>query len=147
MGCYKAPGKNMDYSSYDTLTTTTSTSDGAAAGVGLGLILAYFAVAIFMLVAMWKVYTKAGRPGWAPIIPIYGTLVMLWMIGRPWWWLLLMLIPFVGIIFAIIATNDLSKSFGKSVGWTVGLIFLPFIFYPMLAFGDAKYAGPVAVSK
>jgi hypothetical protein len=107
-----------------------------------GFWVAYFIVLAILLVAAWKVFTKAGKPGWAAIIPIYNTYVMLQIVGRPWWWLLLMLIPFVNIVVAIIVTHDLSKSFGKTVGWTVGMVLLPFIFYPMLAFGSAKYHGP-----
>lgn len=102
----------------------------------------YVAIIILLIVAQWKIYQKAGKPGWACIIPIYGTLVMLEIVGKPWWWLLLMLIPFVNIIFAIWMINLLSISFGKGVGFTLGLIFLSIIFYPILGFGDAKYQGP-----
>ena len=131
----------MDYDySYEPF--TTETSNGFLAGLGMGLILLYVALIVFILAVMWKVYTKAGKPGWAAIIPIYNTIVLLEIVGRPIWWFFLMLIPFVNIIFAIIVTNDLAKSFGKEVGWTIGLILLPFIFYPMLAFGSAKYSGP-----
>jgi len=97
---------------------------------------------IVMIVAVWKIYQKAGYHGWESIIPIYSTIILLKIIGKPWWWLLMMLIPGINIIFAIWATNMLSKSFGKSEGFTAGLIFLPFIFYPVLGFGDAKYLGP-----
>lgn len=99
---------------------------------------AYFffilAIAIFMIVCRWKIYQKAGKPGWACIVPIYNVLVLLEIIKKPWWWLLLMLIPIVNIIYAIWAINLLSKSFGKSEGFTVGLIFLPIVFYPIMAF-------------
>jgi hypothetical protein len=92
---------------------------------------------------MWKVYTKAGKPGWAVIIPIYNVIVMLEIVGKPWWWLLLMMfIPVVNIIFVIWMINLLSKSFGKGVGFTLGLIFLSFIFIPILGLGNAKYQGP-----
>lgn len=97
---------------------------------------------ILMVVASWIVYTKAGKPGWACIIPIYNVIVLLEIVGKPWWWLLLMLIPFVNFIVLIIVYHNLSLSFGKGAGFTVGLILLPFLFYPILAFGDAKYVGP-----
>jgi hypothetical protein len=100
------------------------------------------AFAVFLIAAQWKIFKKADQPGWASIIPIYNTLVQLRIIGKPWWWLLLMLIPFVNIVFAIWMTNLLSKSFGKDVGFTLGLIFLSFIFYPVLGFGGARYLGP-----
>jgi hypothetical protein len=99
-------------------------------------------LAIIMIVAVWKIYVKAGKPGWASIVPIYNIIVYLEIIGKPWWWLLLMCIPFVNIIFAIWAINLLSKSFGKGVGFTIGLLILGPIFILILAFGGAKYAGP-----
>lgn len=105
----------------------------------------YLAILVFFIITMWKINTKAGQPGWACIIPIYGGLVMLKIIGKPWWWLLLFFIPIVNIIYAIWATNLLSKSFGKDEGFTVALIFLGFIFYPILAFGSAKYQGPAGL--
>jgi hypothetical protein len=106
------------------------------------LIVIYLAVLIIMIAAGWKLYEKAGQPGWAVIVPIYGTLVMLKIVGKPWWWIFMLLIPILNIVFAIWALNMLSKSFGKSEGYTVGLLFLGIVFYPMLAFGDAKYIGP-----
>lgn len=94
---------------------------------------------VLMIVSLWKVYTKANQPGWAAIIPIYNMIVLLKMIGRPVWWIILMFVPFVNIIVGLVVTYDLSKAFGKGIGYTLGLIFLPFIFYPVLAFGDASY--------
>jgi len=105
------------------------------------IIITYLLVILILIVAQWRIFEKAGQPGWACIIPIYGTLVLLRIIGKPWWWLLMMIIPFVNIIYAIWAVNLLSKSFGKSEGYTVGMIFLPFIFYPMLGFGSAEHQG------
>lgn len=64
------------------------------------------------------------------------------VIGRPIWWFILFLIPVVGIIFGIIALNDLSKSFGHGVGFTLGLLFLSIFFFPILAFGGSQYVGP-----
>ena len=96
-------------------------------------------IAFFIYVG-WKLFEKAGQPGWACIIPIYSTLVLLRIVGKPWWWIFL--ICFVPFVFAIWTLNMLSKSFGKSEGFTVGLLFLGFIFYPILALGDAKYLGP-----
>jgi len=91
---------------------------------------------------VWKIYAKAGKPGWACLIPVYNLLVLLEIVGKPWWWLFLFLIPVVNIVFGIWVTNLLSKSFGKNEGFTIGLLLLPFIFYPVLGLGDAKYAGP-----
>ena len=100
------------------------------------------AVALVEIISQWKVFIKAGQPGWASIIPIYNAYIMLKIGGKPWWWLLMFLIPIVNIIFAIWMVNMVSKSFGKDEGFTVGLLLLPFIFWPILAFGNAKYLGP-----
>jgi hypothetical protein len=97
------------------------------------------AFSIFVIAAMWRVNEKAGQPGWAAIVPIYNIIVMLRIAGKPWWWILLMLIPFVNIIFAILMTVGIARNFGKGVGFAIGLILLGFIFYPILAWGDAQY--------
>jgi Family of unknown function (DUF5684) len=122
--------------------SSSSTGSGGAGSVVLLII--WLLVVVFYLAAEWRIFTKAGKPGWAVIIPIYGTLVFLQVIGRPWWWLIMFLIPLVNIPFLIIAVNDLSKSFGHGVGYTLGLIFLPEIFLPMLGFGGSQYVGPGA---
>jgi len=106
------------------------------------VIVLYLAIFVLMIASMWVIYTKAGKPGWAAIIPIYNIIVLLDIVGKPWWWLLLMLIPIVNIVIAIIVYHNLSLSFGKGAGFTVGLILLSIIFLPILAFGDAKYVGP-----
>src|SRR6476469_3353745 len=103
-------------------------------------------IALFLIVAMWKVFTKAGQPGWACIIPIYNLYVWCKIVGRPWWWILLMLIPFVNFIIAIILCIDMAKSFGKGAGFGIGLAFLGVIFFPILGFGSAQYQGPTAGS-
>ena len=99
-------------------------------------------IALLLIVAMWKVFTKAGQPGWASIIPIYNLYVWCKIVGRPWWWILLMLIPFVNFIILIILCIDMAKSFGKGAGFGIGLAFLGIIFWPILGFGSAQYQGP-----
>jgi hypothetical protein len=94
------------------------------------------------VLSSWFLYSKANEPGWASIIPIYSTLVWLKIIGKPWYWLLLFCVPYLNFIFLIWAVNLTSKSFGKSEGFTVGLILFPLIFWPILAFGTSKYIGP-----
>ena len=108
------------------------------------ILLCELLVLVVLIASAWVLYTKAGRQGWEGIIPIYSSYVMTLIVGRPWWWLLLMFIPLVNIIIAIVLIVDLAKSFGKSIPYAVGLFLLPFIFFPMLAFGDAKYLGPSA---
>lgn len=101
-------------------------------------------IVIVDVVAAWRIFTKAGQPGWAVLIPIYDGYVMLKIVGRPGWWLILYFIPIVNIVIAIIVAVDLAKSFGQSPAFAVGLILLSFIFYPILAFGDSRYLGPAA---
>ena len=111
-------------------------------------IIVYLLVIIFLvIVPMWKIYTKAGQPGWAILIPIYNLLVLLKIVGKPGWWFLLYLIPFVNYVFLIWTINLLSKSFGKDVGFTLGLLFLGPIFYPILGYGKAQYVGPAGAKK
>ncbi|MCF8299316.1 MAG: DUF5684 domain-containing protein, partial [Saprospiraceae bacterium] len=92
-----------------------------------------FLIAALMIISYWIVFNKAGQPGWAILIPIYNIIVMLNVAKKPWWWIFLFLIPIVNIIFGIMMLNGISKNFGKSEGFTVGLIFLSVIFWPILA--------------
>ncbi len=124
--------------SYTTYTTTTTASSSK---ISLVLVLAYLFFLVCMLISMWKVYTKAGKPGWVAIVPIYNTLVLLEIVGRPWYWLLWLFIPIVNIYFLAVVCNDLAKAFGKGMGMTVLLFLLPFIGYPILGFGPAEYHG------
>ena len=101
-------------------------------------------IALLLIVAMWKVFTKAGQPGWASIIPIYNVYIWCKIVGRPGWWVILLFIPFVNFIIAIILCIDLAKSFGKGVGFGLGLAFLGIIFFPILGFGSTQYQGPSA---
>jgi hypothetical protein len=120
-----------------------NTDYGSGTGMGIGLWLFYMVVAVFYIFCMWKIFVKAGKPGWAAIVPIYNILVELEILGRPWYWLLLMLVPLVNIVIGITILFDMAKVFGKSTGFGFGLLFLSFIFIPILAFGDAKYLGPI----
>jgi hypothetical protein len=106
------------------------------------LIILALGLAVFLVASMWTIFTKAGQPGWAAIIPIYNFIILLKIVGKPTWWLLLFLIPVVNYVFIIWTYNMLSKSFGKDEGFTAGLVLLGIVFFPILAFGDAKYLGP-----
>jgi len=108
-------------------------------GATMGLIVLDVALIILMVAAMWTVFKKAGEPGWAALIPIYNIMVLLKIAGKPMWWVILMLIPFVNIIVLIIAIVGLARNFGKGAGFALGLVFLAPIFYPILAWGDAQY--------
>lgn len=113
---------------------------------GLIVMVVYLAILIVVIAGCWKVYVKANKPGWACIIPIYNIIVWLEITGRPIWWIILLFIPIVSLVVAIIVSIDLAKSFGKGGGYGIGIAFLPFIFLPMLGFGDAQYQGPSAQS-
>jgi hypothetical protein len=108
-------------------------------GFGFGGGLVWLGLVILMVVAMVKIFQKAGREWWEAIIPIYNVYVMLKIVGKPGWWIVLYFIPLVNIVISIIALHALSLRFGKGAGFTVGLIFLPIVFYPILGFGDAQY--------
>jgi hypothetical protein len=120
------------------LAQTYTTSSGSSSAVFFLYLLFY----VVFIAAYWTVFTKAGQPGWAAIIPIYNIIVLLKIVGREWWWIFLFLIPIVNFVMFIIVMNDLSKSFGKGVGFTVGLILLSVIFILILGFGSATYIGP-----
>ncbi len=102
-----------------------------------------FALVGVLMVSKWKLHEKAGKPGWSAIVPIYNTIVTLEMVGKPITWLFLMMIPFAGIIWQIKTLDLLAKSFGKDTMWTLGLLFVPLLTYPMMAFSkNIKYVGP-----
>jgi ABC-type sulfate transport system permease subunit len=103
--------------------------------------LIWLAILIVVIAGMWKVFTKAGQPGWAAIIPIVNLYFLLKIARRPGWWLVLFFVPLVNVIIGIVMALDIARNFGKGGGFAVGLIFLPFIFYPILGFGDAQYVG------
>jgi len=117
----------------------TAAQAAAATGIAAAILVVYFAILALAIVSMWKIFTKAGEPGWAAIVPIYNFIVLLKIAGKPAWWVVLMLIPFVNIVIAAIICISLAKNFGKSTAYGLGLFFLGIIFGPMLAFGDARY--------
>ncbi len=119
----------------------------AAAGIMAGMCFVWIielALMVLLVAGLWKTFTKAGKPGWAAIIPIYNYIVALEIAGKPLWWVILLLIPFVNIIVVIIACIALAEKFGKGAGFGVGLALLGFIFFPILGFGEAKYLGGAA---
>lgn len=119
----------------------TSSSGGVPAVVWLIIL----ALIVFLIAAMWKVFQKAGKPGWAAIVPVYNLWVTFEIAGKPGWWALLALIPFVNIVafvLEIIAVIEIAKRFGKSGAWGFFLLFLfSFIGWPILGFGKAQYQG------
>jgi hypothetical protein len=107
----------------------------------LALLCPLLGLAIFIVViaGAWKVFTKAGQPGWAAIVPIYSTYVFVVEIAKKdmMWFILSLFIPFA----IVVPCMDAAEKFGKERGYGIGLFLLPFIFFPMLGFGDAQYRG------
>ena len=104
----------------------------------------YIAIYVLVVAGWWMIFTKAGEEGWKAIIPIYNLIVLMKIIGREWWWIILLFIPIVGFVIWIIVSLDLSKSYGRGTGFALGLIFLPMIFALILGFGADTYRGPAA---
>ncbi len=101
---------------------------------------------LFFGFCIGKILEKAGKPLWTGFVPIYNLLLLIEIVGRPTWWIVLMLIPFVNFVILIIVSIDLAKSFGKDVVWGLLIAFVSVIGLPMLAFGDATYQGPSVTS-
>lgn len=121
---------------------TTTAPD---ASIGVFPIIISLAFAVLVIAGLWKIFSKAGQPGWGAIIPIYNVYLMLKVAGRPGWWLILFIIPIVNIVVSLIVAIDMAKSFGKGAGFgVVGLWLFTFVGYPMLGFGDSRYQGPAA---
>jgi hypothetical protein len=121
---------------------------GAAAAGGVfammgTMMLFMLAIAVVVIIGFWKVFEKAGQPGWAAIVPIYNAIILLKIIGRPAWWVLLMMIPFVNIVILLMVSLDVAKAFGQSQVFGIVLLFLlGGIGYLVLGFGSARYLGP-----
>lgn len=101
--------------------------------------LVYLVMVVAAIAGMWKVFEKAGKPGWAAIVPIYNLFVLLQIVNKPIWWIVLLLIPLINLVILIIVTIALAEKFGKGGGFAIGMVFLPFVFYPMLGFGDERF--------
>lgn len=115
--------------------------EGIVAAIGAAGSLFVLAVTLVVIASLWKVFTKAGEPGWAAIVPIYNVIVLAKIAGKEWWWGLLVLLPCVGIIISVILSIAVGEKFGKGTGFGIGLALLPFVFYPILGFGSAEYQG------
>jgi len=117
--------------------------NGLIAAFGGAMLIIWLAILVVFIIGLWKVFAKAGQPGWASLIPFYNVYVLLKIAGRPGWWLLLLLIPFVNLVIAIVVAIDVAKAFGQSALFGVLLLFLlSGIGYLVLGFGDYRYVGP-----
>lgn len=123
----------------------TAVSGGLGPTAVIIFSLIYVAVIVFEIAAYWKVFAKAGRPGWGAIIPIYNIYLLVKVAGRPGWWVILYIIPIVNIIIHLIVSLDVARNFGKGSGFgVVGLWLFSFVGFPILGFGSARYQGPLA---
>ena len=133
----------------------TDPAIAAAFGAYVGVFsIIVIAVYIIQVIAMWKLYTKAGEKGWKSLIPIYNYVILFKISGLSPWLILLFLtaiIPFVGWVVTVVLNAllayKLAKSFGKDIAWAIGLYFLPSIFYMILAFGSSQYVTPGGEAK
>ncbi len=118
--------------------STTSGLTGAFASMGILIVILFIISYVLIIVSLWKIFKKAGKPGWASIIPIYNIYVICQIAEKKWWNILLLLIPIANIYAMIVLYNGLAKKFGKSGGFVVGMILLPIIFFPILAFSGSE---------
>lgn len=113
-----------------------------ALGAAMGVIwVISMVICVIMIISQWKIFKKSGEPGVAAIVPFWNTAVLFKITWGKWYYMFLMLIPIVGIVFSFITFFKLAKVFGQGAGFGIGLIFLSFIFMPMLAFSSAEYVG------
>ena len=117
-------------------------SDVSGGGMGIVGLVIWLAIMGLMVASMWKIFTKAGEPGWAALVPIYNIVVLLKITGKPIWWIVGFIIPIVNMVVAILVMVALAKAFGKGVGFAIGMLLLGIVFFPILAFSDAKYTAP-----
>lgn len=122
--------------------TSGQTNNGAVAGLLLFLFFIIFVAVVIAVVSMWKLFTKAGKPGWAAIVPIYNLMVMAEISGKPSWWGLLVLVPFANIVFSFWIMWLFVERFGKGPGFFIFYVLLPIVALPVLAFGKSQYQPP-----
>jgi hypothetical protein len=121
----------------------TGVDGSAALGAGLAIVnIIGLIIGVFYLFCQWKIFVKAGHPGWAAIIPFYNLYIQNQITGRPTWWFLLYFVPAINVFVALLNLFELGRAFRKSDGFNIGLALLSFIFVPMLAFDDSRYHGP-----
>lgn len=137
----------MDDPTYYTYTSTSNLTGDQTAVLGtvmLITVLISLAIAVISIMSLWKLFTKAGKPGWAAIVPIYNNMVMLEIVGRPLWWVVLYFVPFANVVVAIMVALETAKVFGKDTVFGVLMILFPVPMYPILAFSkNTQYLGPI----
>ena len=127
--------------------TDQSATDAAATAMagGLFMIIMLFTIAVTVIsvVSMWRLFVKAGKPGWAALVPVYNIIVMLEIAGKPLWWVAMFFLPVANVVFSILAYIDFAKAYGKDTAWGVLLAFFTPIVAPIMAFSKStQYVGP-----
>lgn len=129
-------GSSMSFSTASNIDFNAIISNLIGFGIGIIIVMAFY------FLCSWMLYKKGNQPAWGFLVPFLNIYFLIKMVGKPDWWILLFMVPFVNIIMGIMLIHNISKSFGHRTGFTLGLIFLGPIFYPILAFGSSKYVGP-----
>ena len=156
----------MDYDFSTLESTLNSTSDyeklfavfAAMFAALIGFIVVLLIIWLIVSVSRWKIFKKAGKPGWISFIPNYNSVLELQISGIPgYYWFFTLLfsvlawIPIYGgllsglafLVYFIWKNIKLAKAFGKGTAFGVLMVFFPFIMYPILGFGGAEYQGTI----
>lgn len=113
----------------------------AIMGASIAMIIVYLLIAAVIIVSYWKIYTKAGKPGWAAIVPIYNIIILLEIVKKPVWWVILFFIPCANIVAMVLVALEFVKVFGKPSWHAALMILVGIVYLPYIAFSDAKYVG------
>jgi hypothetical protein len=113
---------------------------------GIGMMIILLAIVVLMVASIWMMFVKAGKPGWACLVPLYNIIVWLSIIGRPWWYLFFLVFPVTAVILWAIIVFGTARSFNRSILFVLGVTFLPFIFIPVLGFSSSDYIGGMGPS-
>ena len=130
---------NFGDASFDSQPQLSPAAEAALGILGLVFLVIWLTIVIAAIAGLWKTFSKAGKPGWGAIIPIYNVILLLEIAGKPIWCILLLLIPVVNFVIAILVSIEVAKNFGKGAGFGFGLAFLGFMFFRILHFGNAQY--------
>ena len=132
----------MSYDDYGYGYGSSGVSSGLAlfAGIGIFMYIIAIAASILLLVSMWKVFKKFGKPGWAAIIPIYNIYIMCEIAEKEWWYILLLCVPIANIYAMYVLYSAIANKLGKSTGFVIGMILVPYVFWPILAFSKSEVA-------
>jgi len=134
---------NEEIEQYEKISINNLRVDRRGCDMGAIMVVVFLAVLVMLIAATWRIHTKAGKPGWACLVPIYNLIVMLEIIKRPVWWIVLLFVPIANLVVAFMMAMDIAECFGKSRGWGFFMLtILAIIGYPIIGLSDAKYTAP-----